>query len=61
MAPRPLTDLFDTYYGKPALMIGGGPSARVDLPHLEELGFAPGLVLSANQHGFCKGTTKLTS
>lgn len=59
MATRPVTDLFDTYYGKPALMIGGGPSARVDLPKLEEAGFAPGLVISANEHGFYQGHYKV--
>ncbi len=56
---KPLTDLFQTYYGKPALMVGGGPSARIDLPRLEAEGFKPGLVLSANQHGFYQGHYKV--
>ena len=59
MAARPVTDIFDVYFGKPALMIGGGPSARVDLPRLEEAGFAPGVVISANQHGFYQGHYKI--
>jgi hypothetical protein len=35
----------------PALVIGGGPSAPADLYTLRALGFAPRVVISANEHG----------
>ncbi len=40
-------------------MIGGGPSARVDLPKLDEAGFKPGVVISANEHGFYQAHYKV--
>lgn len=59
MSTRPITDLLRRWYGKPALIIGGGPSARVDLPWLEDQGFAPAVVLSANEHGLYQGHYKV--
>jgi hypothetical protein len=47
---RVISELFETYRGKPALVIGGGPSVLVDLPTLP-VDFRPSLVLSANEHG----------
>ncbi len=52
MAQELLTALFDRWYGKPILVIGGGPSARKDLPRLKKLGVEPACVISANDHGF---------
>ena len=36
-------------------MVGGGPSARLDLPKLTDAGFKPSVVLSANEHGVYQG------
>lgn len=59
MAVKPITEIFDKYAGKPALVIGGGPTALVDIPFLDGHGFAPGLVLSANLHGLYQGNFKI--
>jgi hypothetical protein len=59
MAPGTIVDLLETYVGQPALVIGGGPSARLDLPKLDEAGFKPGIVISANEHGFHQGHYKV--
>jgi hypothetical protein len=48
---QPITNILSRYYGKPALVIGGGPSVRDNLPVLEDQGFKPAVVLSANEHG----------
>jgi hypothetical protein len=49
---RVISDLFETYRGKAALVIAGGPSVVQDLPTIP-VDFRPALVLSANEHG-CK-------
>lgn len=59
MATKPINDLLRQYYGKPALVIGGGPSARADLPKLTDSGFKPAVVLSANEHGLYQGHYKV--
>jgi hypothetical protein len=46
---RVISELYETYRGKPALVIGGGPSVPADLAQLTQ--FRPALVLSANEHG----------
>jgi hypothetical protein len=56
---RSIITLFDRYVGKPALVIGGGPSARIDLPVLDEAGFKPEVVFSANEHGLYQGHFKV--
>lgn len=43
-----VTALFNRWEGKPALVIGGGPSVLKDLPRLN---LVPDLVISANEHG----------
>lgn len=55
MAMRSITEIFDKYAGLPALVIGGGPSALVDIPRLATADFSPALVLSANLHGLHQG------
>lgn len=45
-----VTELFGRWEGKPALVIGGGPSVLKDLPQLSHANI--GLVISANEHGF---------
>lgn len=51
MAPvqRVISDLIEQYRGKPALVIGGGPSVLPDLVGLTH--FQPAVVFSANEHG----------
>ncbi len=57
--PRPIPtsenklfgELVDRYKG-PILVIGGGPSADIDLPELKRRGFKPLTVISANEHGY---------
>lgn len=44
-----ISALFDKWYGKPILVIGGGPSVTKDLEQLKE---TPACVISANDHGF---------
>lgn len=44
-----ITDLFHRWEGRPALVIGGGPSVLRDFKALQ---LAPDLVISANEHGF---------
>lgn len=51
MSQKLITALFDEWVGKPILVIGGGPSANVDLPRLVEWGITPACVISANEHG----------
>lgn len=46
---RVISELLETYRGKPILVIAGGPSVTDDLPKLAD--FRPALVLSANEHG----------
>lgn len=46
---RVISELLETYRGKPILVIAGGPSVNADLPKIAEL--KPALVLSANEHG----------
>ncbi len=43
-----VTALFNRWEGRPALVIGGGPSVNRDLKTLE---LVPDLVISANEHG----------
>lgn len=50
VAPRLITDLIGTHPGD-ALIVAGGPSAPEQLKALRGLGFAPDVVLSANEHG----------
>ncbi len=59
MATRAITEILSRYYGKPALVIGGGPSARADLPKLTDSDFKPAVVLSANEHGLYQGHYKV--
>lgn len=47
---RLVTALFNRWEGKPALVIGGGPSVLRDLPKLSHDNIS--LVISANEHGF---------
>lgn len=44
-----VTELFGRWDGKPALVIGGGPSVLRDFKTLK---LEPALVISANEHGF---------
>ena len=59
METKSIIEILDRWYGKPALVIGGGPSARVDLPFLDNLEFKPAVVLSANEHGLYQGHYKV--
>jgi len=56
---EPITKILSTYFGKPALVIGGGPSARFDLPVLDGQEFKPAVVISANEHGLYQGHYKV--
>jgi len=56
---QPITNILSRYYGRPALVIGGGPSVRDDLPVLEDGGFKPAVVLSANEHGLYQAHYKV--
>jgi hypothetical protein len=47
-----IAHLFDRWKGQPILVIGGGPSARKDLPKLKAMGVEPKATISANDHGF---------
>jgi hypothetical protein len=59
METKPITDILSRWYGRPALIIGGGPSARIDLPLLDNQGFKPAVVLSGNEHGLYQGHYKV--
>lgn len=57
---EPINAARNRWRGQPALVIGGGPTARADLPRLTDAGFAPKVVISANQHGFYQGHYEIT-
>lgn len=48
---RLISSLFLNWVNRPALVIGGGPSARNELPYIAEQ-MTPAVVISANQHGY---------
>jgi hypothetical protein len=50
-----VTSLVHKHYGKPILVIGGGPSALDDLARTN---ITPACVISANQHGYKQDTFK---
>lgn len=51
-----VTELFGRWDGKPALVIGGGPSVLRDF---KALAVEPALVISANEHGFFQDRFKV--
>ena len=48
--PALISSIFNTHYGKPILVIGGGPSVNDDLAALPENYFSA--IISSNDHGF---------
>lgn len=54
---RLISSLFHNWYGKPILVIGGGPSVIEDLPRLD---ITPACVISANNHGYHQNRFPIT-
>jgi hypothetical protein len=51
LVPQLISAIFNRHYGKPILVIGGGPSVIEDLPQLPDPSYFSAII-SANDHGF---------